>query len=297
MRPQKYVEPTLHVKPTRTKVEEVSVNGSKAIPFGTDKLLCRVLGSLKMFVDTKDEGIAPHLALDGHWESWITAAVMDYVQGGMRVVNVGANYGYYSLLMGKLVGQDGKVYSFECNPSLAKLCRSNVRVNGLSGVVEFHEKAAGHERLPIQFHVDDSMSGGGTIMGNPDLWQKYEVEQVTLDDVIKDPVDFMLIDVEGAEMRVLRGAERLITESNRLSMMVEWNPGDPTYSPQDLMQWANDHRMHISHVNYNGSVVTRLYSEEHLSRVPSADMLWLSREPIAQSASIRSLVAKGSAEP
>src|SRR5271165_2925357 len=73
-------------------------NVTKSIYLGDHLALAQVLDRFKMYVDTRDIGIAPHLLMGGHWEMWITKLFCDLLQPGMTVVDVGANFGYYTLL-------------------------------------------------------------------------------------------------------------------------------------------------------------------------------------------------------
>ncbi len=61
---------------------------------GNHQALCRILGRYKMYVDTRDVGIASHLMLEGFWELWVTMAMMRGVRRGSVVADIGANLGY-----------------------------------------------------------------------------------------------------------------------------------------------------------------------------------------------------------
>src|SRR5262249_7878864 len=83
---------------------------------GRHTALCRVLGLFKISLDTNDTGFASHVLLDGFWEMWLTIFFARQVKPGMTVIDVGANFGYYTLLFGSLVGDEGRVYAVEPNP-------------------------------------------------------------------------------------------------------------------------------------------------------------------------------------
>jgi hypothetical protein len=83
---------------------------------GDNTALCRVLGRYKMYVDSQDFGLSPHLMLDGYWEMWVTEALVSLVRPGMVVADIGANLGYYALLLADLVGDAGMVHAFELTP-------------------------------------------------------------------------------------------------------------------------------------------------------------------------------------
>ena len=76
---------------------------------GNQTAICRVLGNYKLYVDTDDTGFGSHVLLDGYWEMWLTIFFARLIKPGMTVIDVGANFGYYTLLFGTLVEDSGHV--------------------------------------------------------------------------------------------------------------------------------------------------------------------------------------------
>ncbi len=68
------------------------------------RLLCRLLGDYLACVDDRDLMLGPRLVLDGFWESWVTLAIARHLQRGCWCVDVGPNYGSYTLLMAGACG-------------------------------------------------------------------------------------------------------------------------------------------------------------------------------------------------
>ena len=83
---------------------------------GEGVVLARILGRQKIFLRSADRGFACHLMLDGFWEIWLTQYLAGCVRPGMTVIDVGANYGYYTLLLADAVGEAGHVIAVEPNP-------------------------------------------------------------------------------------------------------------------------------------------------------------------------------------
>lgn len=77
-----------------------------------------------------DVGFAPHIIMDGFWEYWITQFIAARMKDGAVVLDVGANFGYYTLLMSDLIGPSGKCIAFEPNPGVAAKLRKTIAING-----------------------------------------------------------------------------------------------------------------------------------------------------------------------
>ena len=115
-------------------LEAVSRQESRAVYIGEQTVLCRVLGKYLMYADAQETGITPHLAMDGYWESWITVALARMLRPGWHCLDVGANHGYYTLIMADAVGPEGRVVPVEPTPRLADLLRQTLDVNGFPSV-------------------------------------------------------------------------------------------------------------------------------------------------------------------
>jgi hypothetical protein len=114
----------------RPLVERYCEQRCSFIPMPDDRVLCKVLGKYLMWVDALDQGLSPHLIFQGFWEMWITAAMARFVRRGTTVVDVGANVGYYTLLLADAVGPQGRVVAFEPNPPIAEKLRMTDANNG-----------------------------------------------------------------------------------------------------------------------------------------------------------------------
>src|SRR5215510_2335958 len=105
-------------------------------------ILCRVLGKYIVFVDPEDVGLTPHLCLNGFWESWVTIALARVMQRGWYCVDVGANQGYFTLLMADAVEASGRVLAVEPNPNLTERLNHSLEVNGFRSYSSVLAKAA-----------------------------------------------------------------------------------------------------------------------------------------------------------
>lgn len=204
-----------------------------AVYVGHNRVLLRTLFGHKMFVDSRDLSLTPHLILDGYWEMWITRVFQHFVKPGMRVVEVGANVGYYTLLACQQIGARGSLLAFDANPSMAKIVTDNLNINGYSGIAKVICKAAYSEAATLSFDVFADHIAGSTLFideasatSRGDTFQTMQVEAVRIDDMIApgERIDFIKIDAEGAELHVLQGAERVLRENAEIKLVVEHSP-------------------------------------------------------------------------
>jgi len=143
---------------------------------------------------------------------------------GGTAVDVGANVGYYALALARCVGAEGRVHAFEPDPSLAAHLERHLKINGLS-----QRQAVGALDGQADFYrADEQNRGSGTLIPYPDLEHKtFPVEVVTLDAFCGDHgilrIDFLKVDVEGAEPDVIRGATGLLDRAAIRHLLVELN--------------------------------------------------------------------------
>lgn len=165
------------------------------------------------------------------------------VRPGMQVVDVGANIGLYSLLFGKLVGERGRVYSFEPEPHLCSTLRENCRSNGITNVVPF-EYAAGPSNARQQFQSATFNSGNNSLGRGPSRAATVEVTVVRIDDVLPvGKIDFAKIDVQGHELGALAGMERLLSSNSNVRVFFEFWPDGlkrAGNSPESLLEFFRE---------------------------------------------------------
>ena len=212
----------------RIEAQLAGLVGSNTIYLGDHEALTRLYTGHRIYLDTRDVGIASHIMLEGRWEPWVETAIAQLVKPGMHVVDAGANFGYYTLLMAQWVGAGGRVDSFEANPSICQKLRKSIAMNGFSGHVRLHEVAVMDREGTAEFTFTHEFSGGGAVGAGRDAHWTNETTTVTvkpMDAVLADVprVDFIKLDVEGGEPAALRGAMGVIERSPSLAMIVEFH--------------------------------------------------------------------------
>lgn len=145
------------------------------------------------------------------------------LQEGDVVVDAGAHIGIFTVRASMNVGDSGKVYAFEPEHENLELLKFNTQ--DLKNV-EIHETALWNAEGYKILHQSKGNTGGHSLFGAENRTPVYKVKTVRLDDVINERVDFIKIDVEEAEVEVLKGAEKILNKY-RPFVAVEIHDGPP----------------------------------------------------------------------
>ncbi len=163
----------------------------------------------------------------GSFERAELAFVEKFVQPGMVFLDVGAHHGLYTLLASRKVGPAGKVIAFEPSPRERKRLKEHLRLNACRNVTTEDFALSDLSRTADLYLVDGSQDWCNSLRP-PRLTEKthaVSVRTVCLDEYLSrhsvSSVDFVKLDVEGAELSVLLGAKRLLASASRPVFLVE----------------------------------------------------------------------------
>jgi len=164
---------------------------------------------------------------NGEFESAEINFVQRYLKQGMTALDIGAHHGLYTLLASKRVGPSGKVIAFEPSPRERRQLVRNVRINFFSNV-HIEPYALGKEPARVNLYVVGGGEDGCNSLRPPAVQSETHaipVEVVTLDAIVAKlgltKVDFIKLDVEGAELDVLKGALGVLKTTPRPVLLVE----------------------------------------------------------------------------
>lgn len=184
-----------------------------------------------------------NLSVLGDFEPFETETIKKLVHRGDVAVDVGANIGFHTLLLARLVGPEGIVYAFEPDPDNFALLQKNIQANGYQNVVAeqaavSHETGSAQLFLASENHVDHRLYHTGEARA------AIDVRCYRLDDYFpanNDRVDFLKMDIQGAEVGAIRGMENLLKRNENIKVITEFWPfgletaGDSPVAFLDLM--------------------------------------------------------------
>ena len=229
----------------------------------------------KMFTQNND-GLA--LSIFKIYEPNQTKIVKKYVHEGDVVIDVGAHVGYYTLLMAQLVGKNGKVYSFEPDPANFELLKKSVEINGFENVVLI-QKAVSDTTEKIKLFLGDNDSAINRIYDAKlgDAKKSIDVESITIDEYFKENdklFNFIKIDSEGSEAKIINGMEKFLTKNRKLIMMTEFFPflikksGD---EPKQYLKSLENSGFELYNILDDNKETNKINSESFLKIEPDSE--------------------------
>ena len=168
----------------------------------------------------------------GVFEPFSTEVVNTLVKPGDHVLDIGSNIGYYSVLLSKLVGPEGKVVCFEPTEHFGKVLRKNLQENQLANV-ELYKFGLSDKDQELEIEIGISSATLHSV-GKKKLFARENIKLTTLDTFLRnnslERLDFIKIDVDGHEPFFLAGARETIDR----------------FDPAILLE--------VNHLNYYGSI-------------------------------------------
>lgn len=156
------------------------------------------------------------------YEPDVTRALMQRVQPGLTCVDIGAHLGYFTLLLAHLVGETGHVIAFEALPENARWLRENIILNGFAGRVTVENLAvADGKKRTVRLNAPLHYTCEWTIVRPSPVHHSIEVPAICLDEYFaRGPaVNFIKMDIEGAEYLALQGSRSLLRRDRPLCLV------------------------------------------------------------------------------
>ncbi|MFH1404360.1 MAG: FkbM family methyltransferase [Candidatus Altiarchaeota archaeon] len=165
------------------------------------------------------EVVSVGISYCGYNDVGLTHMILDYLKSGMTFLDVGAHFGFYTLLASRMVGDGGHVHSFEPTPSSFEILESNVKdhsnVVALNLALYSHTGKLSFKDYGITYSAFNSHYYPRVLYNPPPPVTEYEVQAVRLDEYLCEKAirpDFIKIDAESSEYDILKGGCDTIEE-------------------------------------------------------------------------------------
>jgi FkbM family methyltransferase len=222
-----------------------------------------------MYVHAEDGGVAHQLIMYRQYEPFESSLVRKYLKPGMTVYNIGANLGYYTLLASECVGANGKVYAFEPAPENFELLTRMVSENKLTNV-ELFPSAVGAAKGSATLSLSQTNSGDHQLqkIASRDF---IAVDVISIKSFVANghaQPDAIIMDVQGAEFDVLRGAAELAASVKHLVLFTEfWHSGLDERHPNgatEMLELLDSASFHISVIDEKRRTLKKISQKELL---------------------------------
>lgn len=190
------------------------------------KFFVRTIYNYKMFLDMNDMGISRTLMLFGERELEHKYILEKVIQPNMRILDIGANIGYYVLMESKCLDfNNAEIIAVEPSKRNIEILKKNIKLNKIDGFVEIHNKGVsdvnGFKDIYLSDHTNlNTFHNYGT--GEQFLsGKKQRVEICTVKKIMNNrSVNLIRMDVEGHEVKILDGIIRDYKQAKILPIII-----------------------------------------------------------------------------
>jgi FkbM family methyltransferase len=189
-------------------------------------VVSKIIDEHIFYLDANDKPLLDTFYQDEVYEKGTVSALAKLLKKDVNVINIGANIGYFTLLIARHVGPKGKVFAFEPSSNTIKFLQKNVEINDYKNV-EIYNKGVSNKTGKANLWV-----GAGSVhnlISTKEIYglEKITIETITIDDFLRDKdvkIDFVMMDAEGSEKFILDGMTKTIENNPKLQIITEYNP-------------------------------------------------------------------------
>ncbi|MFQ3647024.1 MAG: FkbM family methyltransferase [Anaerolineae bacterium] len=195
------------------------------------------------------------LFFSGVYQSSLAQVLRTIVPAGGYVIDIGANLGYYSLLMSKLVGKSGRVAAFEANPYLLARLEADRQRNNFDQLT-YYGKAVAERAAEMTFAIARDY-GKSSLQADyiKDVQEHISVQTITLDDFIAEQrwprLDVVKSDIEGSDCQALLGAREAIRRFRPHIVFELWRDTSPEWQ-EEARKLLQDHCYELQVLHLSG---------------------------------------------
>jgi FkbM family methyltransferase len=206
-----------------------------------------------IFNPNKSAGWLYSVPYTGLFEEKETEYVRRTIQRDWVCLDIGACFGWYSVLFSQLVGEAGQVHAFEPVPDNRDCLQANLALNNCSNV-RINSFALGEESTATKIYIPhDGVSGSFKAHAKLDSCKIIDVDVSTLDQYFAETginsLDFIKADIEGAEFLMLKGAEETLRKYHPILML-------EVQAHSNLFQWLQNIGYQVYYVSTSHELVS-----------------------------------------
>jgi len=239
----------------RTRIQRsdeiiIAPNSSYLVQGNPKRLLPIYLCWGKIYLDIKESRDMFARVL-GRFEPNTHQAIETFLSKGSTFIDIGVNKGDYALLSARIVGQHGKVFAFEPAPMNCSWIKKSIKLNGYTNI-ELHEIALSDANGSAELRLADRSCEHTLLpIQRGRVHQAIAVKIQTLDDFLETvgwtkPIAMIKIDVEGAELNVLKGATKTLSANKDIIVLMDIHPSLGV-NPKDICTYLEDKGFTIFH--------------------------------------------------
>lgn len=179
--------------------------------------------------------VSRRIFFQGEYDPAMTCFIRSALMKGDLAIDVGAQRGWFSLLMSTIVGETGKIISYEASPEVFSLLSNNIQINNFSNILAYNFAVWDRSgELTFVSHATASNAYVPSLVNNSGIGfvdrsnssdeGQIKIPCVSLDEHVRyeKRCSLIKIDVEGSEPEVIQGAKKLI-ERDRPHILLELN--------------------------------------------------------------------------
>lgn len=202
--------------------------------------------------------LGQYVYLNGVYEPPTASLFVELIKPGTTVLDVGANAGFFTLLSSAITGKEGKVYAFEPVPTVKQRLMSNIALNDFDNIKVVPKAASERAAMVTIYEGPEGHKGISSLRPLESASQSLTVEAIAIDDLAHEigTVDFIKIDVEGAELLALRGMQKVV-DRDRPFMIIEFTDSylrSFGHTAKQMAEWLQEYGYHLYRVEDYGLI-------------------------------------------
>ena len=229
----------------------------------------------KLFLNKK--GLALSISHYGTYEKLEAKIMEEKIKVGNITVDVGANIGLHTLNMARIVGNTGRVFAFEPDPSNFEILEKNVKINNYQNII-LEQKAVGDKNGRTTLYQSDHPGMHRIFPQTKQAKGQVQVELTSLDKYfidsnLADKINFIKIDVEGLEFSVLKGMKNILKNNKKIKILFEFMPKNTMeagFTPIELLNYLTSYDFKLFCIDESTKKLLHVSNNEEVLKLCSS---------------------------